>query len=133
MPHVMASASAGWHRAGRSGALGIPAMTAKLCVERQKLRGVLMTTWQLIRRGLAHHWRIHVAVALGVMAGTTVLTGALLVGDSVRGSLRDLALDRLGRVDEALVTPHFFRQELATEVTKEPASSGHFEIGRAHV
>jgi ABC-type lipoprotein release transport system permease subunit len=85
-----------------------------------------MTTWQLIRRGLAHHWRIHLAVALGVMAGTAVLTGALLVGDSVRGSLRDLALDRLGSIDVALVAPHFFREELAAEVTSQPSASEHF-------
>jgi len=79
-----------------------------------------MTAWRLIARGLMHHWRIHFAVALGVMAGTAVLTGALLVGDSVRGSLRDLALERLGTVDNALVAPHFFREELATDVAALP-------------
>ncbi len=50
------------------------------------------------------------------MTATAVLTGALLVGDSVQGSLRDLALDRLGQIDAALVTPHFFRQSLANEL-----------------
>src|SRR5262245_21898658 len=85
-----------------------------------------MSVWQLIRRGLVHHWRMHVAVALGVMAGTAVLTGALLVGDSVRGSLRDLAVDRLGRVDEALVTPHFFREQLADEVAGRLGFREHF-------
>ncbi len=39
---------------------------------------------------------------------TAVLTGALMVGDSVRGSLRDLALERLGRVDHAMVATRFF-------------------------
>src|SRR5438093_7993913 len=92
----------------------------------QNVRGVLMTAWQLIRRGLAHHLRIHVAVALGVMAGTAVLTGALLVGDSVRGSLRDLALERLGRVDEALVAPYFFRTDLTGEVAKQPGFAADF-------
>src|SRR5436853_7868500 len=85
-----------------------------------------MSVWQLIQRGLIHHWRMHVAVALGVMAGTAVLTGALLVGDSVRGSLRDLAVERLGRVDEALVSPYFFRQQLADEVAKQPVLADHF-------
>ena len=42
-------------------------------------------------------------MALGVAVATAVLTGALLVGDSVRGSLRDLTLQRLGRIDSALV------------------------------
>jgi ABC-type antimicrobial peptide transport system permease subunit len=64
---------------------------------------------------------MHVAVGLGVAVATAVLTGALLVGDSVRGSLRDLTLQRLGRIDSALVTDHFFRAALAEEVHGEPA------------
>src|SRR5258705_7246148 len=76
-----------------------------------------MTTWQVVTKSLRFHWRIHVAVALGVMAATAVLTGALLVGDSVRGSLRHLTLDRLGRIDAVLVTPRFFRAALADEVS----------------
>ena len=75
-----------------------------------------MTSFQLLQRSLRFHWRIHLAVALGVAAAAAVLTGALLVGDSVRGSLRHLVLDRLGRIDELLVADHFFRQELAAEV-----------------
>jgi putative ABC transport system permease protein len=79
-----------------------------------------MTSWLLIFRSLVFHRRIHLAVALGVAAATAVLTGALLVGDSVRGSLRDLALDRLGEIDQILVAPHFFRSELANEVAGDP-------------
>src|SRR5688500_5227503 len=75
-----------------------------------------MTKRQLLVRSLRFHWRIHLAVALGVAAAAAVLTGALLVGDSVRGSLRHLVLDRLGRIDELLIADHFFREELASEV-----------------
>jgi putative ABC transport system permease protein len=82
---------------------------------------------RLIERGLTHHWRSHLAVALGVMAGTAVLTGALLVGDSVRGSLRGLTLERLGRVDEVLLAPNFFRRELADELAGQPRFQEHFE------
>jgi ABC-type antimicrobial peptide transport system permease subunit len=67
------------------------------------------------------------AVALGALAGTAVLTGALLVGDSVRGSLRHLTLDRLGRVDEALVADHFFSAELATSLTAAPEFAADFD------
>ena len=58
-----------------------------------------MNSSRLVWRSLVHHLRMHGAVALGVAAATAVLTGALLVGDSVRGSLRSLTLDRLGRID----------------------------------
>src|SRR5262245_50407965 len=84
-----------------------------------------MTTFRIITGSLRHHWRIHAAVALGVAAATAVLTGALLVGDSVRGSLRDLVLDRLGKIDEVLVADHFFRRELATELAGKLRPTDH--------
>ena len=56
-------------------------------------------------------------------AGAAVLTGALLVGDSMRGSLRHLTLDRLGRIDEALVSDHFFRAVLADQLAAKPGSA----------
>jgi ABC-type lipoprotein release transport system permease subunit len=65
-------------------------------------------------------------VACGVAAGTAVLVGALLVGDSMRGSLRDLTLDRLGRVDEVLLSDRFFRAELADELAADPRFQRHF-------
>ena len=58
-----------------------------------------MNAWRYVTRSLLHHWRINCAVALGVAAATAVLTGALLIGDAMRGSLRTLTLDRLGRID----------------------------------
>src|SRR5262245_12939517 len=79
-----------------------------------------MSPLRLALRNLLFHWRTNLAVALGVMAATAVLTGALVVGDSMRGSLRHVILDRLGRVDEALVLPRFFRQELAEELAAQP-------------
>lgn len=84
-------------------------------------RAALPSAWRLMWASLVYHWRTNAAVALGVMAGTAVLTGALLVGDSVRGSLRRLTLERLGRIDEVLVTDRFFRQELADELAAKPA------------
>ena len=71
---------------------------------------------QFVARSLRHHWRINLAVALGVSAATAVLTGALLIGDSTRGSLRQLTLDRLGSIDEVLITDRFFRQEMAAQI-----------------
>jgi putative ABC transport system permease protein len=85
-----------------------------------------MSAWRFILRSLSHHWRINAAVAMGVMAATAVLTGALLVGDSVRGSLRTLALDRLGQIDEVLVTEHFFRAELANELASDSRFKQYF-------
>lgn len=69
---------------------------------------------------------MNAAVALGVLAGTAVLSGALLVGDSVRGSLQHLTLDRLGVIDEALISDRFFSAALATELSAEPEFAADF-------
>ena len=66
---------------------------------RTSARDVSVDAWHFISASLRHYRRIHIAVALGVAVATAVLTGALLVGDSVRGSLRDLTLQRLGNID----------------------------------
>ena len=58
---------------------------------------------------------------------TAVLTGALLVGDSVRGSLRDLTLERLGKIDHALVAQRFFREKLGADLAADPGFLVSFE------
>jgi putative ABC transport system permease protein len=72
-----------------------------------------MTPFRLLLRNLLYHWRGNLAVFLGVVVGAAVLTGALLVGDSLRGSLRALTLRRLGYVDAALMGSRFFREDAA--------------------
>ncbi len=64
-----------------------------------------MTTRTLISRSLRYYWRTHIGVVLGVAVAATVLVGALAVGDSVRESLRRMALDSLGETHLAMV-PH---------------------------
>ena len=61
-----------------------------------------------MHRSLAYFWRINLAVLLGVAIATAVLTGALIVGDSVRESLRHLVLHRLGGIDYALISTSWF-------------------------
>ena len=75
-----------------------------------------MTSWTYIRASLRQYCRIHLAVAAGVAVATAVITGALLVGDSVRGSLRGLALESLGRIDTVILAEHPFRAALADEM-----------------
>jgi putative ABC transport system permease protein len=86
-----------------------------------------MKTRQLVLRGLTFYWRTHAAVVLGVATAVSVLAGALVVGDSVRGSLRDLVLQRLGRADLVLLSSGFFRDALARDIEsdREFAASFH--------
>ena len=61
-----------------------------------------MTLRTLILNSLRFRWRTHLGVVLGAAVGSAALVGALVVGDSVRGTLRDRALERLGHVRFAL-------------------------------
>ncbi|MBL9123354.1 MAG: FtsX-like permease family protein [Planctomycetaceae bacterium] len=87
-----------------------------------------MSLWRFILDSLRFQWRSNLAVALGVATATAVLTGALLVGDSVRGSLLGLALERLGRIDDVLVTRYFFREQLAAELAATPDFDKDFSL-----
>ncbi len=75
-----------------------------------------MNRWRLVVRSARQFWQTNLAVLLGVAAATAVLTGALIIGDSVRGSLRDLALSRLGSIHEVILAERFFRPELAQQI-----------------
>src|SRR6266540_3685942 len=76
-----------------------------------------MTFRTLVRRSLRFHWRGHLGVLLGAAVGSAALIGALVVGDSVRGSLRERALERLGWVQTAMEGgDRFFPQKLAQRV-----------------
>ena len=86
-----------------------------------------MSRFRLVIRSLFFFWRVNLAVCMGVIAATAVLVGALLVGDSMRGSLRKISLDGLGHIDEMLLTERFFRTELANEIQADPRFQTEFE------
>ncbi|MCH9003254.1 MAG: ABC transporter permease, partial [Planctomycetes bacterium] len=79
-----------------------------------------------LRRSLCFHWRSHVATGLGVVVATATLTGALLVGDSMRGSLLDRAVEPLGRIDYALHGHRFVTQSLVEAVNEDEAFRAKF-------
>jgi len=82
-----------------------------------------MTCWTLIHRSLRFHARAHFGVVLGAGIGSAALIGALIVGDSVKASLRERALSRLGDIRYALFAPdRLFRQALGVQSTSASAA-----------
>jgi len=76
-----------------------------------------MTRRTLILNSLRHHARTHLGTLLGAIVASAVLIGALVVGDSVRFSLRKQALNRLGDIHLAVVQhDRYFRAALADEI-----------------
>jgi len=78
-----------------------------------------MRTATLVRRSLTYYWRTNLLVVLGVATAVAVLAGALVVGDSVRASLRDLVLNRIGRTDAVVSAPNFFPEQLSTALAQD--------------
>ena len=82
-----------------------------------------MSLARLILRSLTFHWRTGIVVVFGLSVATAVITGSLVIGDSVTGSLRETALSRLGRIDYALVAPGYFREQLSDDLLSTPSVS----------
>ena len=74
-------------------------------------------------RNLRHFRLANLAVVAGMAVATAVLTGALLVGDSVRASLRELAVQRLGPIDYAMFSTQFFGEDIGQRL----AGTGEFQ------
>lgn len=79
-----------------------------------------MNLRRLITQSLRYHWRTHLGVALGAAVATATLVGALVVGDSVRATLRHIALARLGNTHLAMTTgDRSFTTQLARDIAAD--------------
>jgi len=73
-----------------------------------------------------HFWPINLAVIGGVAIAVAVLAGALVVGSSVRASLRTLALERLGSIDQVVTSIGFVRDTFSDELMTAEGMAGNF-------
>jgi ABC-type lipoprotein release transport system permease subunit len=80
-----------------------------------------MTLAAFILSSARYYWRGHLGLLFGAFLASAVLTGSLLVGDSVRASLRRVAHFRLGQVQSGVVGgDRWFTHELAKRVNATP-------------
>jgi putative ABC transport system permease protein len=76
---------------------------------------MIMNLLSLILKSFRHYLKANLWVAVGVAISTAVLTGALIVGDSVKHSLEQAVELRLGKVSHAVVSgERFFTASLAS-------------------
>lgn len=79
-----------------------------------------MTFLRLTFRSALFYWRAHALVLAGTLLSAAILVGALLVGDSVKFSLTQSALLRLGIIQYAMESRgRFFAADLATRLETE--------------
>lgn len=94
-----------------------------------------MNSWRFIRNSLVHYRRKHLLLALGIAISGAVITGALLVGDSVEYSLNRIVEQRLGKISHVLKAgDRYFTTNLSRDVAEElqvPVSSLLLQEGTA--
>ncbi|NIM18281.1 MAG: FtsX-like permease family protein [Candidatus Aminicenantes bacterium] len=79
----------------------------------------MMNYWKLLLRSLGFYRKTHLWVVLGTMISTSILVGALIIGDSVKFSLRQIVFARLGNTEFALTSgDRFFRTQIADDLSK---------------
>ena len=90
-----------------------------------------MTRFALILRNLRYFRGVNLALIAGMAVATAVLTGAMMVGNSVQASLADLARARLGKITDALISQRFFNESLAVRLQSDPQIAGQFTTAPA--
>lgn len=75
---------------------------------------------RMLWASLRFYWRRNLGIFLGTVLAASLLIGSLLMGDSIDGSLRKFAMQRLGNVHYAMQMPNrFFTQDLARRMGNE--------------
>lgn len=78
-----------------------------------------MTVFRLLIRNLQYYWQKNLLLALGIAVSAAVLTGALIVGDSVEYSLKKIVDDRLGNITQVVKSgDRYFTISLAGKTGK---------------
>ena len=78
-----------------------------------------MSIKTIIFQSIKHYKKAHLLLALGIALSTAVITGALIVGDSVSHSLVKATQYRLAKVQYALTAgDRFFPKDLAHELSR---------------
>jgi ABC-type antimicrobial peptide transport system permease subunit len=77
-----------------------------------------MSLLKLILKSTWHYRRLNLTIALGIALSTAILVGALIIGDSVKFSLQQITIQRLGNTSQVITAgERLFHQQLAKQIT----------------
>ncbi len=83
-----------------------------------------MSILKLILKSLKYYYKANIGIALGIAISTAVITGALIVGDSVSYSLSRATHYRLGNIESTVTAgDRFFSQDLSHRLSLENKKS----------
>ncbi|WP_321285916.1 ABC transporter permease [uncultured Sunxiuqinia sp.] len=67
-----------------------------------------------------HYWKLNLTIVLGVALSAAILFGAFIIGDTVKYSLQQITLQRLGETNWVVTGgERLFRADLASEIVTE--------------
>lgn len=76
-----------------------------------------MSHTKYILQTIRHYLRLNFTIILGIALSTAILVGALIIGDSVKYSLQQITVQRLGTTSQVITAgERLFGQQLATEL-----------------
>ncbi len=76
-----------------------------------------MSLYKLILKSAWHYRKLNLTIILGIALSTAILVGALIIGDSVKYSLQQITVQRLGNTSQVITAgERLFGQQLATEL-----------------
>ena len=79
-----------------------------------------MSIYKLILKSVWFYRKLNLTIILGVALSTAILVGALIIGDSVKYSLQQITVQRLGKTSQVITAgERLFRTQLATELAEK--------------
>ena len=76
-----------------------------------------MSIYKLILKSIWFYRKLNLTIVLGIALSTAILVGALIIGDSVKFSLQQISVQRLGNTSQVITAgERLFRQQLAKEL-----------------
>ncbi len=79
-----------------------------------------MSLKKLILKSIWFYRKLNLTIVLGIALSTAILVGALIIGDSVKYSLQQITVQRLGNTSQVITAgERLFRQQLANELAEK--------------
>jgi len=79
-----------------------------------------MSLYKLILKSAWFYRKLNLTIILGIALSTAILVGALIIGDSVKYSLQQITVQRLGKTSQVITAgERLFGQHLATKLAEK--------------
>jgi len=83
-----------------------------------------MNYFKIALKNLFYYWKHNLSILIGISVSFSILLGALIIGDSVRFSLKQITLKRLGKIEYIINTDeNYFTDDLSGRLSKKTGNN----------